>query len=62
MAGLEENQNPFWKYYILISDNTSKRYEKKNFLKKIISSNVEEPIGRFDAKRGTFYEIAPEAK
>ena len=45
-----------------MSDNTGKRYEKKNFLKKITSSSVEKSIGRFDAKRGTLHKIALEAK
>lgn len=62
MAHLEGNLNPSWEYYILISDHTGKRYEKKNFLKKITSSNVEEPIGRFDAKGGTFYFKPPEMR
>ena len=62
MAHLEGNLNPSWEYYILISDHTGKRYEKKNFLKKITSSNVEEPIGRFDAKGGTLYFKPPEMR
>ena len=62
MTTLEVNLNPSAEYYILLSDNTGKRYEKKNFLKKITSSNVEEPIGRFDAKAGTLYEKPTEMK
>ena len=54
--------NRLGKYYILVSDNNGKRYEKKNFLKKNTSSNVEEPIIRSDAKRGTLYEIAQKAQ
>ena len=62
MTNLGVNLNPSGEYYILLSDNTGKRYEKKNFLKKITSSNVEEPIGRFDAKGGTLYGKPPEMK
>ena len=60
MVNWEEQLNPNGIYYILLTDNTGKRYQKQFWLRKIIGPNAE--TTDFAAKRGTFYEKAPEDK
>ena len=60
MTNWEENLNPSGTYYILLTNNTGKRYLKQFWLKKIIGGNTESRD--FEAKSGTFYEKAPDDK
>ena len=60
MATWEENIDPYSKYYILIKDNIGRRYEKKGFIRKMMSTTTE--FKEFDALRGTLYEKAPDDK
>ena len=62
MANWEETLNPIEKYYILIKDSTGERYEKKNFLKKLIPPYVDQPNSFFNADIGTLYERAPDER
>ena len=60
MVNWEGQLNAKATYYILLTDNTGKRYQKQFWLRKIIGPNAE--AADFAAKRGTLYEKAPEDK
>lgn len=62
MVNWEEMLDPLGEYYILLKENTGKCYEKKNFLKKLIPPDVDQPNSDFNAEIGTLYEKAPDDK
>ena len=62
MVNCEEMLDPYGKYYILLKENTGKRYEKKNFLKKLMPGYADQPNSDFNADIGTLYEKAPDEK
>ena len=62
MVNWEEMLDPYGKYYILLKENTGKRYEKKNFLKKLMPGYADQPNSDFNADIGTLYEKAPNEK
>ena len=62
MGSWEETLDPHGKYYILLKENTVKRYKKKDYLKKLIPSYVDLSNSDFNADIGTLYEKAPNEK
>lgn len=62
MGNWEEMLDPHGKYYILLKENTVKRYKKKDYLKKLIPSYVDQSNSDFNADIGTLYEKAPNEK
>lgn len=62
MGNWEETLDPHGKYYILLKENTVKRYKKKDYLKKLIPSYVDQSNSDFNADIGTLYEKAPNEK
>ena len=62
MVNWEEMLDPLGKYYILLKENTSTYYQRKNFLKKLIPPYVDQPNSFFNADIGALYGRAPDER